>query len=155
MAKENNTEKKITELLLPIVGERGFELADVEFVKEGPNWYLRVYIDKEGGITIDDCEMVSRTLEKKMDEADPIQQAYILEVSSPGIDRPLKKPEDFVKYAGEIVDIKLYKPLEGSKEFQGELKGMENKIITILNEKGQELQFAQKDVASIRLAVIF
>ncbi len=155
MAKENNTEKKITELFLPIVGEKGFELADVEFVKEGPNWYLRVYIDKEGGITIDDCEMVSRTLEKKMDEADPIQQAYILEVSSPGIDRPLKKPEDFVKYAGEIVDIKLYKPLEGSKEFQGELKGMENKIITILNEKGQELQFAQKDVASIRLAVIF
>jgi len=155
MAKENNTEKKITELLLPIVEEKGLELADVEFVKEGPNWYLRVYLDKEGGITIDDCEVVSRALDKKIDEADPIQQAYILEVSSPGIDRPLKRPEDFVKYAGEIVDIKLYKPFEGSKEFQGELKGMEDKIITILNEAGQELEFAQKDVASIRLAVIF
>lgn len=155
MAKENNTEKKITELLLPIVEEKGLELADVEFVKEGPNWYLRVYLDKDGGITIEDCEVVSRALDKKIDEADPIQQAYILEVSSPGIDRPLKRPEDFVKYAGEIVDIKLYKPFEGSKEFQGELKGMEDKIITILNEAGQELEFAQKDVASIRLAVIF
>lgn len=155
MIKGNQTEKKVTELLLPILEKENFELVDVEFVKEGPNWYLRIYVDKEGGISIDDCELVSRALDKKMDDASFIEQAYILEVSSPGIDRPLKKPEDFVKYAGEVVDVKLYKARDGEKEFQGILKGLEDGIITLIDEDGKEMSFEQKEVASIRLAVIF
>ena len=148
MAKEKNTEKKVLEIAEPIILEKGLELADLEFVKEGPNWYLRVYIDKDGGVTIEDCENVSRILEKKLDETDPIEQAYILEVSSPGIDRPLKKPEHFEKYIGEIIDIKLYKPLEGKKEYQGELKQFDNGVITIIEEDGTEKQFVQKETAS-------
>lgn len=155
MAKQNNTEKKVLEIVEPIIAEKELELADLEFVKEGPNWYLRVYIDKEGGVTIEDCEMVSRVLEKKLDEKDPIEQAYILEVSSPGIDRPLKKPEHFQKYIGEVIDIKLYKPLDGKKEYQGELKQFDNGVITIIQEDGKEMQFVQKETASVRLAVIF
>jgi len=155
VAKQNNTEKKVLAILEPILEEKALELADLEFVKEGPNWYLRVYIDKDGGVTIEDCENVSRILEKKLDETDPIEQAYILEVSSPGIDRPLKKPEHFEKYIGEIIDIKLYKPLEGKKEYQGELKQFDNGVITIIEEDGTEKQFIQKETASVRLAVIF
>lgn len=155
MAKQNNTEKKVLTILEPILEEKALELADLEFIKEGPNWYLRVYIDKDGGVTIEDCENVSRILEKKLDEADPIEQAYILEVSSPGIDRPLKKPEHFKKYIGEIIDIKLYKPLEGKKEYQGELKQFNDGVITIIQEDGKEMQFIQKETASVRLAVIF
>lgn len=155
MAKQNNTEKKVLTILEPILEEKALELADLEFIKEGPNWYLRVYIDKDGGVTIEDCENVSRILEKKLDEADPIEQAYILEVSSPGIDRPLKKPEHFKKYIGEIIDIKLYKPLEGKKEYQGELKQFDDGVITIIQEDGKEMQFIQKETASVRLAVIF
>ena len=123
MAGSANTEKRIEELIQPTVTEMGYELVDVEFVKEGPNWYLRIFIDKEGGVTIDDCEAVSKTLEKIFDEKDPIEQAYFLEISSPGIDRPLKKKEDFIKYNGEMVDVKLYKPYEGSKEYTGKLVG--------------------------------
>ena len=111
MAK-SNTEKKVLPLLEPIVAERGLELVDLEFVKEGANWYLRVYIDKEGGVSIDDCEAVSRALEAKLDEKDPIEQAYVLEVSSPGIDRPLKKDADFIRFQGEIIDVKLYKAVD-------------------------------------------
>ncbi|HIT72914.1 ribosome maturation factor RimP [Tyzzerella sp. An114] len=155
MAKTNNSEKKVEAILMPIIEEKNFELVDVEFVKEGPNWYLRIYIDKEGGITIDDCEAVSRALEVELDKNDPIEQAYILEVSSPGIDRPLKKESDFAKYAGEIVDIKLYKAFEGSKEYQGALKGLENNIVTITDDNGKEISFDRKDIAGVRLAVIF
>lgn len=155
MAKANNTEKKILPFLEPIIEERNLELVDLEFQKEGANWYLRVYIDKEGGVDIVDCETVSRQLEAKLDEADPIEQAYILEVSSPGIDRPLKKDADFVKYCGELIDIKLYKPLEGKKQYQGKLLGLENGVISIEDDTEQVIAFAQKDVASVRLAVIF
>ena len=155
MAKTNNSEKKVEAILMPIIEEKNFELVDVEFVKEGPNWYLRIYIDKEGGITIDDCEAVSRALEVELDKNDPIEQAYILEVSSPGIDRPLKKESDFAKYAGEIVDIKLYKAFEGSKEYQGALKGLENNIVTITDDNGKEISFDRKHIAGVRLAVIF
>lgn len=154
MAKNLNTEKKVEQLLLPIVQQNHFELVDVEFVKEGPNWYLRVYVDKQGGISIDDCELVSRELEKKMDEADPIEQAYILEISSPGLDRPLKKESDFKRYQGQLVDVKLYQPKNGRKEFQGQLLGLKDSIVTITEEK-EELSFDRKEIASIRLAVIF
>ena len=155
MAKGMNTEKRVEAMLLPIINESGFELADIEFVKEGQNWYLRVYVDKEGGISIDDCETISRLAEKELDKKDPIEQAYILEVSSPGIDRPLKKEADFVKFAGEIVDIKLYKAREKKKQFQGELKGLEGTVVTIIDEDEEEISFERKDIASIRLAVLF
>ena len=135
--------------------EKGLELVDLEFVKEGVNWYLRVYIDKDSGVNIDDCEAVSRALEVKLDEKDPIEQAYILEVSSPGIDRPLKKDADFVKYQGEIIDVKLYKAQDGSKQYQGRLLGLENGVLSIEEENGNVVKFEQKDIASVRLAVIF
>ncbi|MDD3395181.1 MAG: ribosome maturation factor RimP [Clostridia bacterium] len=155
MAKVSNAEKKIMPFLEPIVAERNLELVDFEFVKEGANWYLRVYIDKEGGVDIEDCESVSRALEAELDADDPIEQAYILEVSSPGIDRPLKKDADFEKYRGEIIEIKLYKAIEGQKQFQGELLGLENGVISIEDDENKIFAFEQKDVASVRLAVIF
>lgn len=155
MGKGSNTEKKIEELISPIIEENGFELVDIEFVKEGQNWFLRIYADKNGGISIDDCETISRAVEKKLDESDPIEQAYILEVSSPGLDRPLKKDSDFEKYKGEIVDIKLYKPFNGKKAFQGELLGLSDGKIVIKDENEDEISFDRKDVGAVRLAVIF
>ncbi len=155
MAKVNNTESKVEALVSGMIEEMGYELVDVEFVKEGQNWYLRFYLDKEGGINIDDCEKASKAIEKLLDEKDPIEQAYILEVSSPGLDRQLKKEKDFVKYAGSLVDVKLYKAVDGSKEFQGTLKGLEGNIVTIEDENGNELSFDRKDTAVIKLAVIF
>ncbi|HIY04638.1 MAG TPA: ribosome maturation factor RimP [Candidatus Anaerotignum merdipullorum] len=154
MAKRN-TEEKVMPLLEPIVAEKKLELVDLEFVKEGANWYLRVYIDKEGGVSIDDCEAVSRELEAKLDTEDPIEQAYILEVSSPGIDRPLKKEADFEKFSGDIIDIKLYKALDGKKQYQGKLLGLQDGCISIEEEDGTIRAFAQKEVADVRLAVIF
>ena len=155
MAKVNNTESKVEVLVSGMIEKMGYELVDVEFVKEGQNWYLRFYLDKEGGINIDDCEKASKAIEKLLDEKDPIEQAYILEVSSPGLGRQLKKDKDFVKYAGSLVDVKLYKAVDGSKEFQGTLKGLEGNIITIEDENGNELSFDRKDTAVIKLAVIF
>ncbi|WP_352400499.1 ribosome maturation factor RimP [Anaerotignum sp.] len=155
MAKISNTDKKILPFLEPIITEKNLELVDLEFVKEGANWYLRVYIDKEGGVDIDDCEGVSRALEAKLDTADPIEQAYILEVSSPGIDRPLKKEADFVKYRGEMIDIKLYRAMDGQKQFQGKLLGLEDGVISIEDEENKVISLEQKDIASVRLAVIF
>lgn len=155
MPKDNKMESLTRTLITPIIEENKFELVDVEFLKEGPNWYLRVFIDKEGGITIDDCELISRSLEKLLDKADPLEQGYILEVSSPGIDRPLKKDSDFIKYAGEPVDIKLYKPFEGKKEYHGTLLGLKDDVVTIIAEDGKTFQFTRKEIGSIRLAVIF
>ena len=155
MAKGSMTEKKILPLLEPIVEEKGLDLVEVEFVKEGANWYLRVFIDKDGGVTIEDCEGVSRLLEAKLDETDPIEQAYILEVSSPGIDRPLKKDKDFEKYQGEIIDVKLYQAVDGTKQFQGKLLGLEDGVISLEEEDGTVRKFVKKETASVKLAVIF
>lgn len=155
MKKGNQTEQKVEVLLQPIMEKNNFELVDVEFVKEGPNWYLRVFIDKDGGVTIDDCVLVTRALEQELDEKDPIEQAYVLEVSSPGIDRQLKKEKDFVKYAGHLVDVKLFKAQNGSKTWQGTLQGLEDGVITITLESEEEMKFDRKDVSSIRLAVVF
>ncbi len=155
MAKPNNTEAKVLPILTPILAESGLELVDLEFVKEGINWYLRVYIDKDGGVTIDDCERVSRALEARLDEEDPIAQAYILEVSSPGLDRPLKKEADFAKYRGEIIDVKLYQQKNGSKQYQGKLLGLENGVLSLEEENGDVVALEQKDIAGVRLAVIF
>lgn len=146
--------KKVEEYVMPMIEQENYELVEVEFVKEGANYYLRLYIDKEGGFSINDCEKVSRYLEQKLEQDDFIEKAYILEVSSPGIDRVLKKDTEYEKYKGRIVDIKLYKPIEKTKEFQGELVGLiDNKIV--INEDGKEYSFDRKDVAICRLAVIF
>ena len=148
-------EEIVIQYLKPIIEKNNYELVDVEFKKEGANWYLRVYMDKEGGFTINDCEEVSRFLEQKLDADDPIEKAYILEVSSPGLDRPLKKDEDFVKFAESVVDVKLYKAVNKRKEFQGILKGLENNIVTIELEDGSAMNFSREEIASIRLAVLF
>ncbi len=147
---------KVTELVQEVIKGTDIEIYDIEFVKEGPRYYLRIFIDKENGVWIEDCEKVSRAVDVLIEESDFIKPAYILEVSSPGADRLLKKNEDFKKYAGKIVDLKLYKSLDGTKEFQGELVGLdsEEKIIKlIINE--EEVEFNRTEVATCRLAVIF
>ena len=146
--------KKVEDYVLPIIEQNNYELVEVEFTKEGANYYLRLYVDKEGCFSIDDCEKVSRYLEQKLEEDDFIEKAYILEVSSPGIDRVLKKDSEYQKYKGRIVDVKLYKPIDKVKEFQGELIGLIDEKI-VINENGKEYSFDRKDVASCRLAVIF
>ena len=146
-------ESKTEELVLPIVTEKNFELVDVEYVKEGANWYLRVYIDKENGIDIDDCVYVSRALEQKLDEEDFIAEAYILEVSSPGLTRPLKKEKDFLRNIGKRVEVKLYQAKDGWKEFEGELKKYEKDEVTILADGSEEtIVVTGKEIAMIRLA---
>ena len=138
-----------------ITDEHGFEMVDVEYVKEAGEYYLRVYIDKEEGISLNECELVSRELSPILDEKDPIKENYFLEVSSPGLDRALKKDRDFVRYQGRDVDLKLYKPLNGCKQFEGELVGLteDNNIKIIAN--GKEMEFNRKDVAIVRLAIKF
>ncbi|MBO4997196.1 MAG: ribosome maturation factor RimP [Lachnospira sp.] len=146
-------EVKTEQLVTPIVEEQHFELVDVEYVKEGSNWYLRVYVDKENGIDIDDCVMVSRALEAKLDEEDFIADAYILEVSSPGLTRPLKKEKDFIRNMGRRVEVKLFKVQDGLKEFEAELTGFEDGVVT-LKPDGIEGTFcvSLKEIAMIRLA---
>ena len=122
MAGKAEIEQKTEELVTPIIDENHFELVDVEYVKEGANWYLRIYADKDGGISIDDCVLISRALEAKLDADDFIKDAYILEVSSPGLGRPLKKEKDYQRSIGQSVDIKLYKAIDKQKEFTGILK---------------------------------
>lgn len=146
------------QLVLPIIEERGFELVDVEYVKEGSNYYLRVYADKEGGITIDDCVDVSRALNPLLDAYDKeFKDPYILEVSSPGLLRPLKKDKDFARNLGKMIEIKLFKPLENSKikEFEAELKEYDEKTITVLSEEDEETVIDRSNLALVRLAFDF
>lgn len=147
-------EVKTEALLMPILDEFGFELWDVEYVKEGSEYYLRAYIDKEGGITIDDCVDVSRKLSDKLDEDDFIDSEYILEVSSPGLGRTLKSDRDFSKSIGRDTDIKLYKPIDKVKEFEGILKAFDNDTLTFLID-GNERVFNKSEVASVKLHVEF
>ena len=149
---------KVTEavdgLARPIVEQAGCSLWDVEYVKEAGEWFLRVYIDKEGGVSIDDCEAVSRPLSDVLDEADPIQGSYTFEVSSAGLDRPLKKPEHFAAFLHSQVDVKLYRALNGKKEVCGTLEGYEDGSVT-LSIQGEPLTLEKKDVAQVRLHVTF
>ena len=138
----------------PIAAENGCTLWDVEYVKEAGDWYLRVYIGKEGGVSIQDCEAVSRPLSDALDEADPIEGSYILEVSSAGADRALKKPEHFRRFLGSQVDVKLYRAREGRKELTGTLLGCENGDVT-LALSGEPVVLEKKDVAQVRLHVSF
>ena len=154
MAKKDY-ENRTEEILGPIMEANQFELVDVEWVKEGANWYLRAYVDKEGGITIDDCETVSRALGDISDEQDFIAENYILEVSSPGLDRPLKKKKDFERSLGKDVEIKLYKAIDKQKEFTGILEGYDDEIVTIRMEDETQMTFARADIAIIRLAFFY
>ncbi len=147
---------KVEELTKEVIKDTDIEIFDIEFVKEGPRHFLRIFIDKEDGVFIQDCEKVSRAVDILIEEADFIKPAYILEVSSPGADRPLKKDEDYIKYSGKVVDLKLYKAVNGSKEFQGELIELdqeENCIKLLVN--GEKMSFLRSEVAICRLAVIF
>ena len=152
--KRSDIASYVEELVMPIIEEGNFELVDVEYVKEGANWYLRVYADKEGGINIDDCVTISRALEAKLDEKDVIEDAYILEVSSPGLGRQLKKDRDYKRSLGEEIEFKLYKARNKQKEFEGILKDFDENTFTItLND--EDVVFDRKDVAMMRLAVHF
>lgn len=154
MAKKDY-ESRTEALVMPIVEEKGFELVDVEWVKEGANWYLRAYIDKENGITVDDCEVVSRKLSDLLDEEDFISENYILEVSSPGLDRPLKKEKDFARSIGKDVEVKLFKAINKEKEFTGVLTAYDEDTVTIEMEDESEMQFKRSEIARIRLAFFF
>ena len=155
MSKREVYEQKTEEILQPIVEEHGFELVDVEYVKEGSNWYLRAYIDKPGGITVNDCETVSRKLSDILDEKDYIDDAYILEVSSPGLGRPLKKEKDFKRSLGEEVEIRTYRMIEKQKEFTGILRAYDETTVTIEMENGTEKTIEKSNIALIRLAFDF
>jgi len=154
VAKRADIEQRVEAMVMPIIEEGHFELVDVEYVKEGSNFYLRVFADKEGGINIDDCVWISRALEAKLDEEDFISDAYILEVSSPGLGRPLKKEKDFKRSVGKDIDIKLYKAVDQQKEFTGVLTGYTPTEI-VLEIDGEEKTFSRKDLALIRLALDF
>lgn len=149
--KDGNTVAQVTALVQPIVDELGLYLWDVRFEKEGADWYLKVLIDSNEGITLEDCEAVSRPLSKRLDETDPIEQSYFLEVSSPGTERELKKPDHFEVCIGDAVNVKLIRPLNGTREFHGVLAGYQDGTLTIQTET-EELSFAYVDCASVKLA---
>ena len=155
MARRVDIETKTEELVLPIIEANNFELVDVEYVKEGANWYLRVYADKEGGIAIDDCVLISRSLEEKLDAEDFIEDAYILEVSSPGLGRPLKKEKDFARSIGEEVEIRTYRAIDRQKEFIGILKEYDQDTVAIEYEDETTKTFERSEIALIRLALDF
>lgn len=152
--RKEDIEKRTEALVLPIVDEFGFDLWDVEYVKEGSEYYLRAYIDKDGGITIDDCVDVSRKLSDRLDEDDFIDGEYILEVSSPGVERALKKDRDFDKSIGKDVYVKLYKAIDKQKEFVGKLISYDKTVVTVEIE-GNNTEFTRSDIALIRLYVEF
>jgi ribosome maturation factor RimP len=151
--------KKVTELTaelaLPLVEAAGCRLWDVEYVREAGTWYLRVYIDCDEGVNINQCEAVHRPLSDALDEADPIEGSYTLEVCSAGCDRPLKKPEHFAACMGQEVEVRLYRPLNGTKEYRGTLSGYEGGDVTITTAGGETLRFGKKDLALVRLYVEF
>jgi len=149
----------IAEVLAEFLEKNGYELYNVEFSKEGKDWFLRVYIDQmedsAGGISTDDCEKVSRYLSARLDELDPIEQNYYLEVSSPGMDRALLKDSDYVKYAGHFVDVTLYQGINGKKAFFGKLLGIEEGNLVLIDEKENKIEIPIEKVAKTKLAVIF
>ncbi|MDO4345273.1 MAG: ribosome maturation factor RimP [Eubacteriales bacterium] len=155
MTKREMYEQKTEAILQPIVDANGFELVDVEYVKEGGTWYLRAYIDKPGGITVDDCELVSRAANDLLDEQDFVEDSYVFEVSSPGLGRPLKKEKDFARSIGETVEIRTFRAIGRQKEFEGVLKAYDRESVTIEIENEEEMKIARADIALIRLAFDF
>ena len=155
MSVREQYEQKAEAMAQPIIDQFGFELVDVEYVKEAGNWYLRFYIDKEGGITVDDCEIVSRAFSDRLDAEDFIDDAYIMEVSSPGLGRPLKKEKDYKRSMGKELEIRTYRAIERNREFYGILTAYDDNSVTIEEEDGNERVFQKSDIALIRLAFDF
>lgn len=145
----------VAQLALPYVEAAGCTLWDVEYVKEAGEWFLRVYIDKADGVSIEDCEAVSRPLSDKLDEADPIEGSYTFEVSSAGAERPLKRPSDFQRFLGHPVLVKTYKPKDGRKEFAGTLAGYDNGAVLLDMGGAEPLRFEKPELALVRLRVEF
>ena len=143
---------RISDLARPVVEEEGCRLWDVEYVREAGTWFLRVYIDKDGGVSIDDCERISRRLDPVLDEEDPISDSYVFEVGSAGADRPLKRPSDFEAFMGSEVEVSLYRPVQGAKSFVGSLEAYEDGAVVI--RRGEErIRFEKDQIALVRLYV--
>lgn len=151
----SKVEKIVWKAAEPIAESFGCSIYDVEYVKEGQNYFLRVYIDKEGGVSTDDCEAVSRALDPVLDEIDPIESAYFLEISSPGIDRKLSRPEHFEAAIGKQIDVRLFSPVNGSKELTGILRGVSDGIMTVETDDGNIVEIEKQKASVVRLAVIF
>lgn len=155
MSKRETYETRTEELITPILDRMNFELVDVEYVKEGGTWYLRAYIDKEGGITVNDCEAVVREMNEILDREDFVEDSYVFEVSSPGLGRPLKKEKDYIRSMGKEVEIRTYRAINREKEFYGILSAYDENTVTIKTEDGTEMTFEKSDIALIRLAFDF
>ncbi|CVI71838.1 Ribosome maturation factor RimP [Clostridiales bacterium CHKCI001] len=155
MTRREQYEEQTEQLVMPIVNKNNFELVDVEYIKEAGNWFLRIYIDKQGGITIDDCELVSRALSEQLDKNDFIEDSYILEVSSPGLGRPLKKEKDFERSIGKEVEIRLFQAINKQKEYIGILTSYDKDTVMVELEEGSSLTIQRKNIALIRLAFDF
>ena len=155
MSKCETYETRTEELITPILDRMNFELVDVEYVKEGGTWYLRAYIDKEGGITVNDCEAVAREMNEILDREDFVEDSYVFEVSSPGLGRPLKKEKDYIRSMGKEVEIRTYRAINREKEFYGILSAYDENTVTIKTEDGTEMTFEKSDIALIRLAFDF
>ena len=151
--KKADIEKKTEELVMPIIERFGYELWDVEYVKEGSDYYLRIYADKEGGFTVDDCEAVSRAIDPLLDEEDFISDAYILEVSSPGLGRTLKKDRDFEHSLGHRIDVKTFKPVDGSREFTGVLASYDKDMIELSVDEERSISVKRSDIAKANLSI--
>ena len=155
MSKRETYETRTEELITPILDRMNFELVDVEYVKEGGTWYLRAYIDKEGGITVNDCEAVAREMNEILDKEDFVEDSYVFEVSSPGLGRPLKKEKDYIRSMGKEVEIRTYRAINREKEFYGILSAYDENTVTIKTEDETEMTFEKSDIALIRLAFDF
>lgn len=155
VGKREVYEEKTEKWILPILEKNHFELVDVEYVKEGSIWYLRAYIDKEGGITVNDCETVAREMNEILDREDYVEDSYVFEVSSPGLGRPLKKEKDYIRNMGKKIEIRTYRAINRQKEFVGTLKEYDANTVTITNEDGEDVVFERADIALVRQALDF
>ena len=153
--KKNDIESLTFKIVEPIVEDLKMELIDVEYIKEGPNMYLRIYIDKDGGVSLDDCQSVSQKVSEELDEKDPISENYFLEISSPGIDRPLKNDKDLKKSIGKDIEISLYKSVDGQKKLTGKLLNYDDDSIDIEYENLEQASIERSVISKINLAVNF
>ena len=151
MAKGGNTVKTVWDIVEPFAEELGLKIWDVRFLKEGSSWYLRIFIDKDGGVSIDDCVDLTHAINKPLDEADPIEQAYFLEVSSPGVERDLVRDEHFTAYIGEKIKVKMIRPVEGKREFSGILADYSDGNITIKLDDESGFTFTKKEASWIKV----
>ncbi|HBN39041.1 MAG TPA: ribosome maturation factor [Ruminococcaceae bacterium] len=151
MAGKGNTVAKVAEIVAPYVEELGLDIWDIRFVKEGTDWYLRIFIDKDGGVSIDDCVDLTHAITKPLDDADPISQSYLLEVSSPGVERELITDSHFEKYIGAAVMMRLIRPIDKVRDFGGILKNYENGLITVELADGEELTVNKKETSYVKL----